>query len=189
MLFGKYKGALDQMTSDKRAWQIIGVFSSMTAFALAGALLVVGKGTEKTIITPPVVTKTFWVDGSEISPEYVEQMAIYFAHLALDSNPSNVKYKNEMLLQHVTPGAYGALRNELEVAGDKLVRDNASQTFYPSEVRVVRKMATMAGKLATIIGDKVTSYVDAIFQIEFVYEGGRLYVASFKPVEKTAAGL
>lgn len=187
MLFSKQKTAIDQLTADKRAWQKVGVFSTLTAFFLGAMLLVIGKGTEKTILVPPVVTKTFWVDGSQVAPEYIEQMSVYFAQLALNGNPANVLYQHNTLLQHVTPSAHGALKAELGVAADKLQRDNASQAFYPYEVTVRKNTAKMLGRLVTTVGDKVTSNRDVAYEIEFTYEGGRLYVSSFKEAANARA--
>lgn len=185
MLFSKYKGALDQSQSDKRSWQQIGVFATLTSFVLAATLMVMGKGSEKTIITPPVVSKTFWVDGDEISPEYVEQMADYFASLALSANPNNVKYRHQLLLQYVAPGAYGALKSELEYASDKMIRDGASQAFFPTGIRVNKTEAKLNGRLITTIGDKVTSENAVSYLVKFKYDSGKLYVDKFQQIDRT----
>lgn len=185
MLFSKYKNALDQSQSDKRTWQQVGVFASLTSFVLATTLVVIGKGTEKTIITPPTVSKTFWVDGDQISPEYVEQMADYFAGLALSANPANVKYRHQMLLQYVAPGAYGALKPELEYAADKMVRDSVSQAFFPTNIRVKGTEANLTGRMITSIGDKVTSEKVVNYIVKFKYDSGRLFVDKFQQFDRT----
>lgn len=174
--------AIDQLTADKRAWQKIGILSTITACILAVMLVVVGKGSEKTIIVPPVVSKTFWVDGDKVAPEYIEQMALYFAQLALNANPANVDYQYNLLLQHVTPRAHGALKAELSVSAERIKRDNASQAFYPSEVTVLRNTARLKGRMVKMVGKQITSSDFATYEITFNYEGGRLYVASFKSV-------
>lgn len=184
MLFAKYKGALDQSQSDKRTWQQVGVLASLTSCVLAATLMVIGKGTEKTIIAPPVVSKTFWVDGDQISPEYVEQMADYFAGLALSANPNNVKYRQQLLLQYVAPGAYGALKSELEYASDKLIRDGASQAFFPSNIHVNKTEANLKGRLITTIGNKVTSEKAVNYSIKFKYDSGKLYVDKFQLLDR-----
>ncbi len=186
MNISNHKTAIDQLTADKRAWQKVGIFSTITAFFMAALLLVIGKGSEKTILVPPVVSKTFWVDGNKVAPEYIEQMAVYFAQLALNANPANVDYQYNLLLQHVTPRAYGELKAELAVAADRLKKDNASQAFYPSEVVVLKNTATMKGRLVKTVGQKVTSDDTVVYVIKFSYEGGRLYVSSFKHEDANA---
>lgn len=184
MLFANYKGALDQSQSDKRAWQMIGVFATLSSFVLASSLMMIGKGTEKTIITPPVVSKTFWVDGDDISPEYVEQMADYFAGLALSANPNNVKYRHQLLLQYVSPGVHGPLKSELEYASDKMIRDGASQAFFPGGIRVNKTEAALKGRLITTIGDKVTSEKAVNYIIKFKYDSGKLFVDKFQQIDR-----
>ena len=180
MHISNHKTAIDQLSADKRAWQKVGMFSSITAFFMAALLLVVGKGSEKTILVPPVISKTFWVHGDEVAPEYIEQMSVYFVQLALNANPVNVDYQYNLLLQHVTPRAYSELKSELMLAAEKIKEDNIAQAFYPSEVSVLENAATLKGRLVKMIGNKVTSDDFATYVIKFSYEGGRLYVSSFK---------
>ena len=68
---------------------------------------------EKTIVTPPVLEKSFWVHGDDVSPEYLEQMALFFAGLALTYHPDNVDDQVRLFLRYADPLVYGALAARL----------------------------------------------------------------------------
>ena len=40
-------------------------------------------GNEKTVLVPPEIKRSFWVSGNAVSREYLEDMAYWYAGLAL----------------------------------------------------------------------------------------------------------
>ena len=55
-------------------------------------------GMEKTVIVPPAIDKSFWVSGNEVSKSYLEQMAYWYAGLALNVTPSTGEYQKQLFL-------------------------------------------------------------------------------------------
>lgn len=139
---------------------------------------------EKVIVTPPVVEKSFWVHGDEVSPEYLEQMALFFAGLALTYHPDNVDDQVRLFLRYADPAVYGALASRLEADAEKVRRNNLSSVFYPQEVRIKGQRVALTGQLATFVGQKSVDTRQGVFRFRFEYRGGRLFVSGFEEVER-----
>ena len=45
---------------------------------------------QRVIISPPELKQSYWVQGNLLSKSYVEEMALFFAHLLLDVTESNL---------------------------------------------------------------------------------------------------
>ena len=68
---------------------------------------------ERVIITPPQLSQGFWVEGNRFSPQYLEEMALHYAHFLLDVTEKNVLYQGEIILRYVVPESYGAFKAKL----------------------------------------------------------------------------
>ena len=60
----------------RQSIQLIGLLAVL-ALALVTVLLMVGR--ERTVLTPPTLQKSFWVEGDQVSGSYLEQMAGWIA--------------------------------------------------------------------------------------------------------------
>ena len=134
----------------------------------------------RTVVVPPVVSKTFWVDDAAVSPEYLEQMALFVAQLVYNVTPANADYNTRILLNHAAPAFYGALRQQGEATAKRLRADNATTLFGvravthdPGGLRVA-----LHGVLSTYINDKRVAEVPKVYLLIFGLSGGRLYVTS-----------
>ena len=70
---------------------VVAFVMALSNIALAG-WVVKTDVREKVIITPPNLGRAFWIQGDEVSPEYLEQMATWFTSLALTYNPDNIEH-------------------------------------------------------------------------------------------------
>ena len=136
---------------------------------------------EKTIVTPPVLEKAFWVQGEKVAPEYLEMMATFFAGLALSYTKDNIEGQVALFLRYTDPVAHGELATRLNAEAEKIRRNNLSSVFYPVEVRVRDKTQQVAitGDLVTMVGEQVTGRRRAVFALRLSYRNGRLFVAEF----------
>jgi conjugal transfer pilus assembly protein TraE len=89
----------------RQSVQLIGLLAVL-ALSLVTVLLMVGR--ERTVVTPPTLQKSFWVEGDQVSGSYLEQMAGWIATLILDVSPGNIDYNKTILLQYSAPDAHGA---------------------------------------------------------------------------------
>ena len=86
-------------------------------------------GSERTIIVPPNIDKTFWVTRDKASTEYLEQMAGFMTWLVLDVSPSTIDWKRNVLLNYVAPDRHAAMKTQMDLEADRLRSNNASTSF------------------------------------------------------------
>lgn len=136
---------------------------------------------ERVVITPPQLTQGFWVEGNRFSPQYLEQMALHFAHFFLDVTEKNILYQGEILLRYVTPEAYGAFKAKLLEDEARLKKNNLSTRFSPSDVAISPENLTVdiTGDFMGYVGDKKISQTRETYQIKFTNQSGRLLIAAF----------
>jgi conjugal transfer pilus assembly protein TraE len=68
---------------------------ALALLANAAALLSVA-GSERTVLIPPEVHKTFWVSGRKVSADYLQEMAYWYAGLALNITPQVADYQKNL---------------------------------------------------------------------------------------------
>ncbi len=117
--------------SQRNIW--IGMAAGMTVSILVLSAALFLKN-ERTILVPPQINKTLWVEGRTVSKEYLEEMGIYMSKLLLDLSPSSFTYNHETLLKYVAPEAYGALKKQLMEDGEQYTKFDLSTHFKPTQV-------------------------------------------------------
>lgn len=147
--------------------------SMLTNVLLAGIFL--GQDhSVRTILTPPNVTKTFWVDGKNLGPEYLEQMGIWIVQQYATFTPSTIDSQNNLLLKYVHPSIHGDLAIRFKMAAQKVKADSVSRYFFPREVRISEKANAVVfiGQQDMWIADKkVPESKTKAFLISFQYDG------------------
>ncbi len=136
---------------------------------------------ERVIITPPQLTQSFWVEGNQFSPQYLEEMALHYAHFLLDVTEKNVLYQGEILLRYVAPEAYGAFKAKILADEKQLKNDHLSTRFSPLDVVVHpnRLSVELTGEMMSYVGDKKISQVKETYQIRFRSQSGKLLIEDF----------
>lgn len=177
----RYASALAESVHRRNLWLMVAL--AMTASNVMLCAKVASTSTqEKTIITPPVIEKAFWVHGNKVSPEYLEMMATYFAGLALTYTKDNIEGQTALFLRFTDPEAHGVLSAQLSAEAEKIRRNNLSSVFYPVQVRVrdQDQRVAVTGDLVTMVGEQITGRRRATFALHMSYRNGRLYVAEFR---------
>lgn len=136
---------------------------------------------DRVIITPPQLTQGFWVEGNQFSPQYLEEMALHYAHFLLDVTEKNILYQGDILLRYVTPDAYGTFKARLLEDEKRLKKNNLSTRFSPSDVAISpdQLRVDITGELMSYVGDKKISQVRETYQFMFQNQSGRLLIAAF----------
>jgi len=186
----KLSGDLKEIRKRNHALSIlVGVLSTCVLVALIIIVKVVG--TERTIVVPPTLSKSFWLTTSKASASYLEQMGSYVAWLILDVSPETIDWKKKELLSWVAPEEHGAFKVKQEVEAERLKRMNAStywlpQQFVPNEET---QSVVIRGRLKTQVNGQETTADSKAYLVEFDYDGGRVHLKGFKemPNEQQAA--
>lgn len=182
---GRYRSLLAETLLRRNLWMVVALAMAVSNLGLAYWVLDTDVR-EKTIVIPPLFEKPFWVHGDEVSPEYLEQMAVFFASLALTYNPDNIGHQVSLFLRYADPKDYGALAAKLEGDASRIRRNRLSSAFYPQEIRLSGQRAALTGQLTTLVGNKQTEQRQATFRIRFAYRSGRLFVSKFTEVQNSA---
>ncbi|MBI5721051.1 MAG: type IV conjugative transfer system protein TraE [Burkholderiales bacterium] len=145
-------------------------------------------GSVRTLVVPPSINKSFWVERDKASAEYLEQMGSFIAWLVLDVTPSSVDWKKDVLLGYVEPDQHGAFRVRQEIEAARLKRINASTAFMPQQLVPSEdtQSVVVRGRLRTLVNAQETSNEAKTYLVEFSYAGGRMHLKTFKEVPHAA---
>lgn len=187
MKFALFKGSLDASRTTIAIQLFLLTVSGGINVLLTWAVISLADS-GRTVVLPPSVEKSFWVEKDSVSATYLEQMAAYIAYLALQSSPATVDYQNKQLLEYVSPSSYGRIKQEMDYFADRLKKGSISQVFVPKayEVNAARKTVLVQGGMTTYVNEKPVGQKDMSVVIGFEVVHGKLYVKSVKEVESAA---
>jgi type IV conjugative transfer system protein TraE len=142
---------------------------------------------ERTIILPPEVKREFWAEGNRFSPEYLEEQAVYMAHLALDADKATFPYQTEILMRYADSEVCAHLRERFERRQKRLERNNASVRFDVSEATVYPESnrVKVSGNFTRFVGTKQTGGQQRSYEISFTVRRGRLQLRDIKRIGET----
>ncbi|MCE3230849.1 MAG: hypothetical protein K0R52_777 [Alphaproteobacteria bacterium] len=140
---------------------------------------------ERVIITPPQLSQGFWVEGNRFSPQYLEEMALHYAHFLLDVTEKTVLYQGEIILRYVVPESYGTFKAKLLEDEKQLKANHLSTRFAPSDVVISPEQlrVDLSGELMSYVGDKKISQVRETYRFQFQNQSGRLLIGAFSLVK------
>ena len=98
MLFRNYLSEQANATQEIRFMRILLAGLLLVILVVAGVVLKL-VGNEKTVLVPPEIKRSFWVSGNAVSREYLEDMAYWYAGLALNITPAVSTYQNSLFLK------------------------------------------------------------------------------------------
>lgn len=181
MLLKKLISDVEARAGVTKAFQLILGASLLTNVFMAGAFATMDR-TVRTILTPPEVSKTFWVDGRSIGPEYLEQMGHWVVTQFATVSPASVDYQSSNLLKYVHPSIHGELAIRFKMASNRLKAENMSKIFMPREVRISEKGQAVAfiGTLQTWIADKRASDEMKAYLVAFDYDGSKVTIKELR---------
>lgn len=154
----------------------VNLVTATTAYRLVGS--------ERIVVIPPAVHKSFWVESDKVSAEYLEQMGYFLLQLALNVTPQSVDYQSRLLLQYVTAASYGEIKTAMAIVAERIKRDGASTVFSARSLTTDEHALKVAvqGNVTTFIGDRRVSDVTKSYLLEFQYAVGKLTIKSFREV-------
>lgn len=169
------------------------VVGGLLVLCLVEGLLVLRTlGMEKTIVTPPNIEKSFWVSADGVSKSYLEQMAYWYAGLALTATKATGEYQKKLFLQYASPQKSAQLAAEMTSRLKFMEENSASTMFTAKSLKADEKLMRVAifGDLETFVQDKRISIKPVVYVIAFQNINGKLFVNEFKETnEKDIFGI
>ncbi|WP_126448129.1 type IV conjugative transfer system protein TraE [Sulfuricystis multivorans] len=182
MLLRKLMADVEARAGVTKAFQMILIASLLTNVFMAGAFFTMDR-TVRTILVPPEINKTFWVDGKHIGPEWLEQMGSWVISQYATVSPQSIDYQNSVLLKLVHPSVNGELAVRFKMGANRLKQENMSKIFMPREVRISEKDQAVAliGTQSTFIADKrVPGDEVKAYLVVFDYDGSRTFIKELR---------
>jgi conjugal transfer pilus assembly protein TraE len=181
MFFKKYLSEKDNANHEIRflRWLTIWMGAVILVQVVVMARLI---GTEKIVLVPPEIKRSFWVSDNVVSKEYLEEMAYWYAGLALNITPITSDYQKNLFLTYAAPSEYGRLQAEMGVRAEFLRKNNTATQFVVRSITTDEKnqRVALSGYLHTWTSDKKAGERNTIFMIGFKQMNGKLYVSDFK---------
>jgi len=183
MDFTKLDNDLKEMRKRNRGLALA-VGGLTTAILICLVIILNLIGTERTIVVPPSIDKTFWVTKDHASREYLEQMGGFVAWLILDVTPASIDWKKDVLLNYVAPDQHGAMKSRQEIEAERLKRINASTFFLLQQLvaNETNQTVVVRGRLRTQVNGQDTATETKAYLAEFQYAGGRIHLKAFKEI-------
>lgn len=181
MIFKKYLSEKDNASHELRfmRWLVVWMGVIVLVQIMVTVRLI---GSEKTVLVPPEIKRSFWVSESSVSKEYLEEMAYWYAGLALNITPIASDYQNNLFLKHAAPAEYGRLQAEMGARAEFMKKNNTATLFSVRNVTTDERnqRVALSGTLYTYVGDKKGGERSATYMVGFKYLNGRLYVSDFR---------
>lgn len=144
------------------------------------------KKTERVVVVPAVIEKEFWVEGTSVSPSYLEQIGCFVGDLLLTRSPSSADMQLTILMRQIAPNFAPLLTSKLAAELIKLKKDNASYVFFRTKVITdpANQSVILEGDRVLFLGDKILSTTKESYRLGFIHFGGRLLLASIERNEE-----
>lgn len=182
MKLSDYTSRVAALTGINRFLMLLLIGSSVVNLFLAFFIVTTDRS-EKIIITPPIVERSFWVQGEDVSEEYLSQMATWFLSLNLTYNSDNARAQAEILLPYLHPSKHAALSQKIEKQLVAIKRYNESSVFYITEVAVLNNDVALIGDLRRTAGRTQIENRKAAYKVSFKFDTGRLTVYDISEVK------
>ena len=173
-----YNLSLQKMMRQRNQVLIAGSLLVISNLILSGLLLF---SSQRVVIIPASPAKSFWVDGSRVSVEYLEEMALFFAQQILDVSPASAAYQRDVVLRYTDPSYYNALKKRLTEEEARYQGGQLATSFKPVQIKVNEGQfsAEITGDLVSYVGGRMSSSARECYLIRFGYQQGRLLVTQF----------
>jgi type IV conjugative transfer system protein TraE len=142
---------------------------------------------DRIVIVPSQLQQSFWVEGNNFSPSYLEEQALYFSHLLLDITQSNFISQAQVVLRYVDSKTYGDFKVKLLTQLERLKKDNLSLAFVAVDwqVNVDDLSVTITGDLLCYVASQRVSVNRKSYKVSFSSNKGRLFLKTFEDLEKS----
>ncbi len=167
-------------------WMIVAVVLLLLNLMLASFILT-SDMSEKTIVVPAKIDEPFSVQGDQLSPSYVEQMARHFSHLLLTYHKQNAQYQFDTVLRYTDPAFYNDMKTRFAMDVERIRRNDIRSVFHPMKIHVKENTAMITGELNGFVGGHLVNTHVKTYELRFNYTSN-LTLAAFNELTKNPAG-
>lgn len=134
---------------------------------------------ERIVVLPAVVEKEFWIDSNNVSATYLEQFGYFLGELLLSKSAQSSATQRTILMRHTAPSYATLLNRKLIEEEQKLDKERASYTFYPTGIYTDVKALeiVLTGDRTTYVAGKAVSTAAESYLLTFIFQGSRLLLS------------
>ncbi|WP_236869758.1 type IV conjugative transfer system protein TraE [Candidatus Bandiella numerosa] len=179
MRIERWNQSVEKLLKQRNGFLVISL-GLMIANIMLG-LMLFGKN-ERVIIVPAYMKQNVWSEGSLVSESYIEEMALFFSKLMLDTTPDSHGYRKDVILRYVAAEHYHDVEKRLISDAERMKKEGVTTVFAPKEIIVDVKglKAEIVGVLTKYIAGSRMGQSKEIYEIEFGYSGGIFMLKNFK---------
>lgn len=164
-------------------------FLKVLILLLAAALIANGQFFKKdrVVIVPPYLSKPFTVTEKEVSPEYLEQMAVFLTTFATSFTPSNITYNITAFLRYADLSAYSEIKALLLAQKARIEKEGVTQSFFPYKAVCYEREQTVdvIGRSIRYIRDTKIFEGQEAYRLRFVYDPhSGIKLKEFRPLDE-----
>jgi len=136
---------------------------------------------ERVVLVPPQLSKDVWLEKDKASPEYLEQMGVFFATLGGNLSPANAEFNVKVLSDYVSSSGYSDVKAELSSQALYIKKNNITQAFFPAAINSdsAEHRVTVEGNVIRNIGTTRVSQERMVFRMKFSMSNYRLWLQEF----------
>ncbi|MEI6313953.1 MAG: type IV conjugative transfer system protein TraE [Syntrophus sp. (in: bacteria)] len=136
---------------------------------------------ERIIISPPQITKEFWLEANKASPEYLEQMGAFFATLGGNLSPASAEFNVSTLLGYINSPSHAEMKRDLSAQAQYIKKHNITQAYFPSAMNVDREngVVSVTGEVVRNIGTVRIDKEEMIIRMKFTMDNYKLWLQEF----------
>jgi len=137
---------------------------------------------ERITLVPLELKGPLWVERGQVSPQYLEEMTLFFAGILLNKTPQSIAYAHELLLKYANSSGIGALKAQFTLEEERFKKSGLSTSFYPKKVIVHegKLQVDIQGQMMGFIGQKCIFEQEEAYRFTYSYAHGRLLITSFE---------
>ena len=182
----KYTSTVINANYKASLWMSLSALLLVSNVMLSGFVLTADTA-EKTIVVPPRLDKPFSVQGNDISPDYIEQMARYFSQLLLTYHKHNAKAQFDTVLHYTDPSVYSEMKTRFALDHDRISRNDISSVFYLMGLHIKKNVAIISGELNGFVGSHLVSTKQKTYALHFHYDN-QLRLTGFNALQQDSSG-
>lgn len=187
MLKQKYKSFLKDGIFKSQVWMVIAGVMLLSNLLLSAKMFSI-ETAEKTIVHPTTMTEEYSVQGDEIDPNYINELAEEFLRARFLYTPKTVAKQFDNITKHFHPAIYGEKKSELDAEAARIIRNDETSVFFPMSAHVKQKTAYIEAEVVGYLGKKPVTQGVKTFEVEFRNTGGRIWVYGWRQVVVDSSG-
>ena len=137
---------------------------------------------ERITLVPPELKGPLWVERGHVSPQYLEEMTLFFASILLNKTPQSISYTHELILKYADASGIGALKAQFSLEEERFKKSGLSTSFYPKQITVHegKLQVDIQGQMMGFVSQKCIFQQEEAYRFTYFYAHGRLLIKSFE---------